>query len=151
MKTLKYHTSNTNLSVYLFFSIPTPSFAPNLCFAIFFLTLRTSISSARISVTTPAIFGTRSRAAWLKLHCAFRSAGGTRIPNQIKGSRGAEGVQSFAVEAEGSDDSFGEGSEEEECSGDEGVGVGVFVLAAGRRENIGEEEGEGFMHLAEWG
>lgn len=142
------------LPVYPVLSIPTPPFSANSFFAIFFLTLRTSISSARISVTTPAICGTRSRAPWLKLRCAFRSAGGTRIPNQVRGSRGVEGVEGSAVDsglaAEALEEGSEEGSEEEGCSGGGGRDVGDFAPGVGRRENIGKEDGEGFMHLVEW-
>lgn len=144
-----YQLQNTTSPLHLVFSIPIPPFRPSPCFAIFFLTLRTSISSARISVTTPAICGTRSRAVWLKLRCAFRSAGGTRIPNQVRGSRGVEGVEGsvveFGVEAERSE----KDSEEGRCSGGEGRGVEELALGVVWRENVGEEDGEGFMHLVE--
>lgn len=52
----------------------------------------------------------------------------------------------FGVEAEGSEEDSGE----EGGSGGEGRGVGGFALGLGRRENIGKEEGERFMHLTEW-
>lgn len=85
----------------------------------------------------------------LKLRCAFRSAGGTRIPNQVRGSRGVEGVEGsvveFGVEAERSE----KDSEEGRCSGGEGRGVEELALGVVWRENVGEEDGEGFMHLVE--
>lgn len=84
---------------------------------------------------------------WLKLPCAFRSGDGTRIPNQVKGSRGSASVEGsaveFGVEAVGSED----GSEGESCSGGEGRGVEDFALGVERREKIGEEDGEGFIDL----
>lgn len=81
----------------------------------------------------------------------------------MRGSRGFEGVEGspaeLGVEVEGSDggseEHSAEESEEEGCSreggcsmGEEG-GIGEFALGLGRRENIGKEDEEEFMHLAE--
>lgn len=89
----------------------------------------------------------------MKLRCAFRSAGGTSIPNQVRGSRGVEGVEGsaveFGVEAERPEESSEEGPEEGGCSAGEEGGDGEFALGVGWRENVGEEDGEEFMHLVE--
>lgn len=61
----------------------------------------------------------------------------------------------LGVEVEGSEGGSEEDSEESprekgRSVGEDG-GIGEFALGLGRRENIGKEDGEEFMHLAEWG
>ena len=57
-------------------------------FLICFLTIPISISWARRSLTTVANWGIGPSTAPTNVDCAVRSAGGTRIPNHLRGSVG---------------------------------------------------------------
>ena len=79
---------------YLLIPIPTP-------LLILFLVLPISISIPRISIDIVAISNIQSSSPDLKFPCARRSAVGTRIPNQCRGSRGSRGGGGAGGEVEG--------------------------------------------------
>lgn len=66
-------------------SPPSASFS---AFRALFLALRTAISTARISASTPASCGSKAATSWTAEDCALRNEAGTRRPNWRRGSRG---------------------------------------------------------------